>query len=544
MESSDTDVTRYLSWVAGERDMEELFALLAMWIDGEGVDTLIETLPPRLAGRLGDGCVVILDDALQGSGRVVRAWVDEGNAEELRAWGEGLALEPFYTGGDVVELSPRAGEPWGMGLGLKLEVGDGARAVVALLSWSRPFDAASRRLASRATRIIGATIKRARLAAMIREALTYAQSRAADLEQRMTLGRGAAHGLGEGVVTLDAAGRVMFANPSAAKILGLSVEAMHARDFHALVHPRASCCDHVDEGLCALELALASGADVRCHDDAFERADGARVAVVYTVSPMPGAVESRVIAIRDMSDYQKMHARLLLTDRMMAVGTLASGIAHEINNPLSFVDANLRFSLRALRQGEPEVGAVDEALSDALDGVERMRRIVDAMRAFSGGADDEVDWIDLEQCLNDAMTISAGEVGQVATMRRVGDALGQVRANTTRLTQVLVSLLLNVTHAFDEGEQGGEVVVRTRRQPDEAIVEVRDNGRGIAPEMLRQIFDPFFTTSPVGRGTGLGLFVARSLVDELGGQLECESVVGEGTCFTLRLPVNGRPRRR
>lgn len=540
MESSDTDVTRYLSWMASERDMEELFALLAMWVDGEGVETLIETLPARLAGRLGDGCVVVFDDALQGSGRVVRACSDEGDAGGLRAWGEALTLEPYCGAEEVVEISPRADEPWGMGLALRLDVGDGARAVLTLLSWSRPFDATSRRLASRAARLAGATIKRVRRATMIREALTYAQSRAADLEQRMTLSRAAAHGLGEGVVTLDAAGRVMFANPSAARMLGLSVEALQGRDFHSLVHPQPAMW--ADEGPCALELALASGADVRCHDDTFERADGSRVAVVYTVSPLPGAVGGRVVAMRDMSDYQKMHAHLLLTDRMVAVGTLASGIAHEINNPLSFVDANLRFSMRALRSETPEFDAIDEALSEALDGVVRMRGIVDAMRAFSGGAGDEVDWIDLEQCLKDAMTISAGEIGQLAQMRRVGDALGQIRANSTQLTQVLVSLLLNVTHAFEEKSAGAEVVVRTRREPDLATIEVRDNGRGISVHHLRRIFDPFFTTSPVGRGTGLGLFVARSLVDELGGQLTCDSVVGEGTCFTLRLPVQGRRR--
>ncbi|RDV36386.1 PAS domain-containing sensor histidine kinase [Bradymonadaceae bacterium TMQ3] len=542
MEISETDVTRYLSWVAGERDMEELFAQLATWVDGDGVDTLIDTLPARLAGRLGDGCVVVVDDALQESERVVRAWCGDGDAGTLRAWGEALLLEPYGGEDDVVDLSPRADEPWGMGLALRLDIGEGARAVLALLSWSRPFDATSRRLASRAARIAGATIKRARRTTRIGEALTYTQSHAAELEQRMALSRAAAHGLGEGMVTLDAAGRVQFANPSAARMLGLSVEAMQGRDFHSLVHPQRALW--AEEGPCALELALASGADMRCHDDTFERADGSRVAVVYTVSPLPDAAGGRVVVMRDMSDYQKMHAHLLLTDRMVAVGTLASGIAHEINNPLSFVDANLRFSLRALRSATPAIDAVDEALSEALDGVVRMRGIVDAMRAFSGGADDEVNWIDLEQCLKDALTISAGEIGQLATVRRVGDELGQVRANTTRLMQVLVSVLLNVTHAFDQTTERGEVVVRTRREPELVTVEIRDNGRGISAQHLRRIFDPFFTTSPVGSGTGLGLFVARSLVGELGGQLTCESVVGEGTCFTLHLPVQGRQRAR
>lgn len=545
MESSDTDITRLTGWVASERDVDELIALLGMWMERDGFEELVAELPVRLAGRLGDGCVVIIDDTLHGSGRVVRAAVDGGDATSLLRWGESLDfpdLPDLSEREEAVDLPTCVDDPWEAVVALGLNVGEGARAVVVLLSWSRALDTASRRLAGRAARIAGATIKRARHMAMTREALTYAQCRAADLEQRISMSQAVAQGLGEGVITLNAAGEVMFANPRASRMLGLRTDALLGRNFHDLVHPREKLGD--DEGPCALDLALGSGSDVRCHDDTFERSDGARVAVVYTISPLPGDAEHRILAIRDMRDYQKMHARRLLTDRMVAMGTLASGIAHEINNPLSFVDANLRFSIRALHMSEDGRGpeAVDEALREALDGVERMRRIVDGMRAFSRGANEEVDWIDLEQCLLDAMTVSAGEVARVATMRRVGDALGQVRANTPKITQVLVNLLLNVTHAFSPGHSGGEVVVRTRCDDGEVTIEVRDNGRGIEEATLRQIFDPFFTTSAVGRGTGLGLFVARTLADELGGELVCESAVGEGTCFTLRLPIEGRRR--
>ncbi|RAL21780.1 hypothetical protein DL240_13085 [Lujinxingia litoralis] len=533
---SDTDLVARMDWVSTEHDVDALLKVMAGWMEHERLEELVERLPGCLAGRIGVASVVVIQET---SGeRVVKAAHVQGEVSSLEAWGQRLNVGALAARPGPAELAPPEDEPWASGLTLPLDLGEGVEAVLALLSWTRPFDRRSRRLASRLAQGAAATLKRARQAALAEEARDRAQQQAQAWEARATQALAMVHGLGEGVVTLNEAGEVTFANASVARLLGQPVEVLQGRDFHGLVHPQGRCGG--DGEPCALELAISRGAEVRSHQDTFERSDGMRFTTLTTIGPQPDASAGRglVAAIRDLSDYQNMKARQLLNDRMVAAGTLAAGMAHEINNPLAFVDANMRFALQALQGGsEVSPASMEEALIEALDGVQRMRRIVEGMGVFGRGAGESRGWINLEQCLADAMVVSAGEVKRVATLRRVGEPLGQVRANAAQMTLVLVNLLMNVVHAFDASHASPEVVVRTARTQEAESIEVRDNGRGMSGALSAQIFDPFFTTQPAGRGTGLGLFVARSLIHELGGELGCESRPGEGSCFRVVLPL-------
>jgi two-component system cell cycle sensor histidine kinase/response regulator CckA len=248
-------------------------------------------------------------------------------------------------------------------------------------------------------------------------------------------------------------------------------------------------------------------------------------------------------AARDVTERKKLQQRLLLADRMASVGTLAAGVAHEINNPLSFVLGNLVFLGGELddleeRLGREPVSELRRALQEATQGAERVRVIVRDLHTFSRADEAQRGLVDVHKALDS----SASMAGNVIRHRgRLVKAYGDapcVLANEARLGQVFLNLLVNAAHALPEGHTGrNEVRVVTRRAGEWVAVEVRDNGCGIPAQHLRRIFDPFFTTKPVGQGTGLGLSICHGIVASLGGRIEVESEVGVGTTFRVLLPA-------
>jgi CheY-like chemotaxis protein len=261
---------------------------------------------------------------------------------------------------------------------------------------------------------------------------------------------------------------------------------------------------------------------------------------------------------RDVTELEEMRARLAVTDRMASIGTLAAGVAHEINNPLSYVMANVdflrRFLARLRRAGlaadgggpgpGPGPGRADgleeaeAAVADALDGAERVREIVRDLRVLSRPGDEERTRLDLRRVVDTAASMVAHEVRHRARLVKEYRAPPAVLANDGRLTQVLLNLLVNAAHAIPEGQLArNEIRVVVGGTAEEAVVEVRDTGCGIAPELLARVFEPFFTTKPVGVGTGLGLSICHRIVADLGGSIEVESAPGQGTLFRVRLPA-------
>ncbi len=249
--------------------------------------------------------------------------------------------------------------------------------------------------------------------------------------------------------------------------------------------------------------------------------------------------------IRDVSERKQLQLKLLQADRLASVGTLAAGIAHEINNPLTYVMANLEVIARkalpemaalAGSDGERDrVAQIAQMVEEARDGAERMRRIVRNVKTFARG-DDAVDGpADVNEVLDAALQLVAHDLRQRARLVRDIAPVPKVQANESRLGQVFLNLLVNALQALEEGA-AGEVRVRVSAPADAVVVvEVIDSGEGISPEALPRIFDPFFTTKPVGVGTGLGLFVCQGIVASMGGTLEIQSTLGEGTVARVRL---------
>ena len=251
--------------------------------------------------------------------------------------------------------------------------------------------------------------------------------------------------------------------------------------------------------------------------------------------------------ITDITERKQLEARALHSERMAAVGTLAAGVAHEVNNPLAFVQSNVDHVARVVAAGGPgasERGEVLEALREAREGTERIRSIVRDLNSFSRAEDTHPKPLDLEDVLTSASSLAANEVRHRARLEREPGGAPPVYASEGRLVQVFVNLIVNAAHALPEGEADRhEVRLRTGTGADgTAWAEVRDTGCGIPPELLPRLFEPFFTTKPAGRGTGLGLSICHTIITGLGGRIEVESTPGLGSTFRVVLPAaQGKP---
>jgi PAS domain S-box-containing protein len=279
------------------------------------------------------------------------------------------------------------------------------------------------------------------------------------------------------------------------------------------------------------------------NDGAYElrgrRADG---------STFPGQVQVRtityrgeryrVVAVTDITARKEMELRLALADRMASLGTLAAGVAHEINNPLTFVMGNIDVALGALEGGaEGASSAMRDALLDARLGAERVRKIVEQMRAFSRASEETAGPVDLARVVRDAAALANGELRHRAQLRLELEDVPPVTGTEARLGQVALNLIVNAAQAIDEGHaEANEVVVRARREgASHVALSVSDTGRGIAPELRTRVFDPFVTTK--GAGTGLGLSIVHTIVTSFGGTIDVESELGHGSTFRVRLPI-------
>ena len=250
-----------------------------------------------------------------------------------------------------------------------------------------------------------------------------------------------------------------------------------------------------------------------------------------------------VLEGRDITERKRLQEKLLVSDRMASLGTLAAGIAHEINNPLTYVMGNLEMLSDALSgDGWPPEGTIDElrqAIADSNDGAERVRKIVKGLRSFTRTENAKVVPIDLTQVIEQAVKMTANELRHHAQLVRDLDPAPVMIADDGRLTQVFINLIMNAVHAIPPGHRDDNTITLRTRADDEggAIVEVKDTGAGIPAEVLQRVFDPFFTTKDVGVGSGLGLSICHGIVTGLGGQISIESTVGVGTTVRVVVPV-------
>ncbi len=246
-------------------------------------------------------------------------------------------------------------------------------------------------------------------------------------------------------------------------------------------------------------------------------------------------------SVRDRS---QMEADLLISRRMAAVGTLAAGVAHEINNPLTFVSGNIETALDLLLQ--PEVSPEERTrlqamLQDALDGANRVQAIVRDMNTFSRTDSAHKELVAVGSILESAITMANKEIELRTSLVRHFQDVPLVCASPGRLGQVFLNLLMNAVQATPVGHRHNRsITLSIFKRNAHVVIAIKDQGAGISPENIDRIFDPFFTTKTLGEGMGLGLSICHSIITEQSGQLLVQSTPGSGSKFEVILPIAKR----
>lgn len=269
--------------------------------------------------------------------------------------------------------------------------------------------------------------------------------------------------------------------------------------------------------------------------------------VTMSIKPFEGD-EYLLVVARDMTEAKRIreelrHAEesLRVSDRLTTVGTMAAGVAHEINNPLAYVMGNIEFAVDQIDDiaallPDPVRLEVLESLTEARHGATRMSRIVRDLRTFSRRDDDSSGPVAVNEVLDSSINIAMNEIRPRAQLQRayMDDLL--VLGNESRLGQVFLNLIINAAQAIPLGDSKHNLItVSTRKADDMVVVDVSDTGPGMSEDVASRIFEAFFTTKPIGVGTGLGLSICQNIVEGLGGTIKVNTRLGHGTTFSVCL---------
>ncbi|NMG76917.1 HAMP domain-containing sensor histidine kinase [Aromatoleum diolicum] len=397
----------------------------------------------------------------------------------------------------------------------------------------------------------------------------------------------------EGIYGVDGDGRIMFMNPAALAMLGYQDVEVIGKGSHELLHHHHADGRPYPLADCPIAGTRKSAQVEHRDDEVFFRKDGSSFPVEYTSAPLLTDSQGQmggVVIFHDITE-RRNHERLLQetvaqlretnarlaetqiqlvqAEKLAGLGQLAAGVAHEMNNPLAFINSNfatldtyVQDLLHVIDDYEEVIASTQDPLtrsateqlrekadldflrddlhalmSESRDGLKRVGRIVADLKEFSRLDSSPTEWgdVNINHCLDATLKVLATSLDGKADVVRDYAPLPLVHGNAVQLNQIFLNLLLNAIHAI---EQQGTITLRTRHQAREVCVEITDTGCGMAPTVSNRMFDPFYTTRPVGQGTGLGLSVAYSIAQKHGGRFEVDSAPGRGTSVRLWLPID------
>lgn len=338
--------------------------------------------------------------------------------------------------------------------------------------------------------------------------------------------------LGDGVGLVGLDGCLLSGNNALAELLAVEPEELPGLEIEPLVGASL-----VGEFRGAVECEL-------------EQRRGQRIPVAVSSSRLrdkQGLIVGVVLVVHDLREVVGLRRSLVTSGRLAAVGELAAGIAHEINNPMAFVRTNLgqlRSAWEELGEHLPQEGKAHdlhdemfELLDDSIEGVERTTSIVRDVRSFAHGGRGEREPIDVNELLEQVLRIASPQLRHHAALERTFANVPKIWGAAGELQQVFLNLVVNAGQAL---ERGGSIAITSRADASHVEVTIADDGCGIPPDQQDRIFDPFFTTKPVGEGTGLGLAISHQILRAHGGEIHLASAPGDGTTFTVRLPIDRR----
>lgn len=378
------------------------------------------------------------------------------------------------------------------------------------------------------------------------------------------------------VVITDAEGNIEYVNPAFERITGYEAAKLLGKN------PRSIKSGQHDTAFYREMWSTITSGAVWSGDFVNRRRDGSLFTEVATITPVrdaSGRIVNYVKVSRDVTAQLLLESQLRQSQKLEAIGSLAAGIAHEINTPIQFIGNNAHFLShsfttliewasdsiqaieRAVAEGVPHPALVDvlkkrdevdlpyllkeipNAISQSLDGIARVTDTVRAMREFSHPGTGARSHLDINRALEGALAVARSELKNVAEIiTDFQPSLPPIACFPNDINQAFLNLLVNAAHAVADskaaGRRRGVITLKTRRDGDWVEVSVADNGTGIPAAIRDQVFDSFFTTKSIGRGTGQGLAIARNAIEKKhGGTIRFETVEGEGTTFFVRLPI-------
>ncbi|GAB4516154.1 MAG: hypothetical protein Tsb0020_34810 [Haliangiales bacterium] len=348
---------------------------------------------------------------------------------------------------------------------------------------------------------------------------------------------------GLGIILRRPDGALIDCNPTFELMIGHSTEDLHSlalADYIADedLDPPADPHKRLLEGDCsAYEI-----------DRRYRRADGETLYARVTVSAVvddAGRVVQLVEMVTDITDRKRMESQLMLSDRLASLGTMAAGVAHEINNPLTWLMGNISYVLEYMEEKGADLGLdptihsdFHRALDESLSGAERIRIIVQDLRLVARTNRREGATARIDRVVESTLRMIHNQISHRAKLERHFAPVPTVIGDEARLGQVMTNLIINAVQALPEaGHEQNRIDIRVAQTDTHVVVEVSDNGVGIPPEVQANIFDPFFTTKSVGEGTGLGLSICHGIVTDFGGLIEVDSELGRGTTFRVLLLI-------
>lgn len=404
-------------------------------------------------------------------------------------------------------------------------------------------------------------------------------------EKKIVLGM--MENVSQGIIGIDNDGIIYYINQEAEKITGWTRHQALDSYYHDVLQlldaSTHECVAFSISGLYQFESALRN--ELQYKFPLLVARDGLHKTISFSIQPVyqenePVAI-GHVVSILDISEYKEIQDQSLLNQRMSAIGQLAAGIAHEINTPIQYVGDNLRYLQVAIQriQGYQEryrklalaagkykrfaeplrlveddyqrnrveqfLSEIPSALGDSLDGIERVRKIVLAIREFSHPTQNEFRPADINHGIETTTTISRNEWKYVADLElNLDPDLPMIYCHVDEINQVVLNMIVNSAQAIgekirDKTMDKGLIQISTRSDRDRALIEIKDTGCGMTKEIMENIFNPFFTTKEVGVGTGQGLFLAHNvIVNKHHGAIHVTSQPGQGTTFTIDLPIH------
>jgi len=344
----------------------------------------------------------------------------------------------------------------------------------------------------------------------------------------------------DAVVICDQAGQILYANAAARQAYGIDDRMTHAEQFEAIGLSKNRMAEAIE--------SVMSGQPWNGELSVPGNGEGQRVHLVslFRLDEFRGHAPALVSIGRDLTQRKELEQKLRHSQKLAAVGELAAGVAHEINNPMASIQSQIGLARDLITMPDQTIADEKEILScldDVGRQVQRCSRIVESLLRFSRPSEPRLVPVDLNQTVEEAIqfTRSLPRMKSVEVSFEPGTNLPTVLSDPHGIQQILVNLLINAADALQH--QGKISITACRSGADQVVVQVRDSGGGIDPQHVERVFEPFFTTKSPNEGTGLGLSISYGIAQSLGGSLELHRLTGtpaqphDGTCATLTLPV-------